>query len=156
VVASNTGLPVGASWSEGFRNWLDFSQRVPQLPIGFILNGGTKRGLSDAERAAYEAPFPEEIYKEGARQFPTLVPITAEHASVAENKAAWAVLERFDKPFITAFSDGDPVTAGGEAQFQARVPGAAGQAHVTLSGGHFVQEDSPAEIADLLHRLAQG
>jgi haloalkane dehalogenase len=82
------------------------------------------------------------------------VPITPEHASVAENRAAWAVLERFERPFVTAFSDGDPVTAGGEAQFQARVPGARGQAHVTLHGGHFVQEDSPTEIAELLHRLA--
>jgi haloalkane dehalogenase len=154
VVVSNTGLPVGAGWSEGFKNWLDFSQRVPELPIGFILNGGCQRELTDAERAAYEAPFPDETYKEGARQFPALVPITAEHASVAENKAAWMVLERFTKPFITAFSDGDAVTGGGEVQFQVRVPGARDEAHVTLKGGHFVQEDSPVEIAALVHTLA--
>jgi haloalkane dehalogenase len=154
VVVSNTGLPVGTGWSEGFKNWLDFSQRVPELPIGFILNSGCERELSDAERAAYEAPFPDETYKEGARQFPALVPITAEHASVAENRAAWTVLERFTKPFVTAFSDRDPVTGGGDVLFQTRIPGAQGQPHVTLKGGHFVQEDSPAEIAALLHRLA--
>lgn len=154
VVASNTGLPTGTGWSDGFKAWLTFSQSTPQLPIGFILNGGCKRQLSEAELAAYEAPFPDESYKEGARRFPTLVPITPEHASVAENVAAWAALERFDKPFVTAFSDGDPVTAGGEALFQARVPGAKGQTHVTLQGGHFVQEDSPTEIAALLHQLA--
>src|SRR6185369_9964801 len=153
VVAANTGLPVGTGWSEGFKSWLEFSQRVPELPIGFILNGGSGRELSAAEIAAYEAPFPDETFKAGARQFPVLVPITAEHASVAENQAAWAVLETFDKPFLTAFSDGDQVTRGGDAAFQERVPAAKGQPHVTLSGGHFLQEDSPTEIAALLDAM---
>lgn len=156
VVAANTGLPVGTGWTEGFNAWLAFSQRVPELPIGFIVNGGCARDLTDAERAAYEAPFPDESYKEGARQFPVLVPVTPQHASVAENQAAWKALEGFDKPFVTAFSDGDQVTRGGDAVFQARVPGAKGQRHVTLHGGHFLQEDSPAEIAALLDELAAG
>jgi haloalkane dehalogenase len=154
VVVANTGLPVGAGLTEGFKAWLDFSQRVPEFPVGFIVNGGCARQLSEAEIAAYEAPFPDETYKAGARQFPVLVPVTPEHAQVVENQAAWRVLERFDKPFITAFSDGDAVTKGGEAAFQARVPGAQGQPHVTLKGGHFLQEDSPAEIAALLNALA--
>ena len=155
VVAGNTGLPVGAGLSEGFEAWLNFSQSVPTLPIGFILNGGCLRDLSPEEIAAYEAPFPDESYKEGARQFPKLVPITPNHASIAENQAAWKVLERFDKPFVTAFSDGDAVTRGGEAAFQARVPGARGQPHVTLHGGHFLQEDSPAEIIAVLQGMIQ-
>ncbi|PHY20438.1 haloalkane dehalogenase [Caulobacter sp. BP25] len=153
VVVSNTGMPVGYGKTEGFEAWLNFSQNVPEMPIGFILNGGTARDLSDAERAAYDAPFPDERYKEGARQFPALVPITLEHASVAENEAAWKVLERFDKPFLTAFSDGDPITRGGEAIFQARVPATQKSKHVTLKGGHFIQEDAPAEIAALLDEL---
>jgi len=155
VVAGNTGLPVGAGLSEGFEAWLNFSQSVPTLPIGFILNGGCLRDLSPEEIAAYEAPFPDESYKEGARQFPKLVPIMPGHASVAENQAAWKVLERFDKPFVTAFSDGDAVTRGGEAAFQARVPGARGQPHVTLHGGHFLQEDSPTEIIAVLQGMIQ-
>jgi haloalkane dehalogenase len=155
VAVANTGLPTGSGMSEGFENWLKLSQSIPQMPIGMLLNGGSARQLSDAEIAAYDAPYPDETYKEGARQFPTLVPVTPDHASVAENKAAWAVLEAFDKPFITAFSDGDPITRGGEAPFQARVPGAKGQPHVTLAGGHFLQEDSPAEIVDLLDSLAK-
>jgi haloalkane dehalogenase len=154
VVVSNTGLPVGDGWSEGFKSWLDFSQSIPALPIGGLLNMGSARTLTEAEIAAYDAPFPDETFKEGARQFPTLVPITPAHASVAENKAAWTVLERFEKPFVTAFSDGDPVTAGGHAAFQSRIPGARGQPHTTLKGGHFVQEDSPQEIVALLDRLA--
>jgi len=153
VVVANTGLPVGAGWTEGFKAWLDFSQAVPQMPIGVIVNGGTARDLTPAEIAAYDAPFPDESYKEGARQFPMLVPVTPSHASIAENLAAWEALERFEKPFITAFSDGDAVTRGGEKAFQDRVPGAKGQPHVTLKGGHFVQEDSPAEIAALIEEM---
>ena len=155
VVIGNTGLPTGTGFSEGFTNWLNFSQRVPELPISFIVNGGCTRDLTDGEKAGYDAPFPDESYKEGARQFPTLVPITPEHASVAENLAAWKVLEAFDKPFVTAFSDNDPVTKGGFAAFQERVPGAKGQPHVILHGGHFLQEDSPAEIADILDSLVR-
>lgn len=150
LVVANTGLPVGAGMTDGFKAWLEFSQSIPQMPIGMLLNGGSVRNLSPEEIAAYDAPYPDESYKEGARQFPTLVPVTAEHAQVAENKVAWTVLERFEKPVVTAFSDGDAVTRGGEAPFQARVPGAKGQPHVTLSGGHFLQEDSPGEIVEVL------
>jgi haloalkane dehalogenase len=156
VIAANTGLPVGEGSSKGFEQWLQFSQNTPILPIGNILSMGCKRALSAAEIAAYEAPFPDETYKAGARRFPALVPITPEHGSVAENKAAWQILEAFDKPFLTAFSDGDPVTQGGDKIFQARVPGSRGQAHVTLPGGHFLQEDCPDEIAGLIDRFIAG
>ena len=150
VVISNTGLPVGEQMSEGFANWLNFSQSIPEFPTGRIVSAGTSRGLSEAEVAAYDAPFPDENFKAGARQFPTLVPITRQHASVAENIAAWAVLEAFKKPVVLAFSDGDPVTGGGDAEFIARVPGATGQPHQTLKGGHFVQEDSPEDVVRVI------
>ena len=150
VVIGNTGLPVGTGWTDGFKAWRDFSQSVPQMPIGGIVKGGTARSLAPQEIAAYDAPFPDESYKAGARQFPVLVPVTPDHASVAENEAAWKALERFDKPFVTAFSDGDAVTRGGEKAFQARVPGAKGQPHAILSGGHFLQEDSPGQIAEIV------
>lgn len=153
VTVGNTGLPVGTGWSEGFKAWLDFSQNTPTMPIGLIVNMGTGRDLSAEEVAAYDAPFPDERFKEGARQFPTLVPITPEHGSVAENKAAWEVLSAYDKPFLTAFSDGDAVTRGGEAIFKEKVPGAAGQPHVILPGGHFLQEDCPDAIVELLDGL---
>ena len=153
VTVGNTGLPIGTGWSEGFKAWLDFSQNTPTMPIGLIVNMGTGRDLSEAEVAAYDAPFPDESFKEGARQFPTLVPITPEHGSVAENKAAWEVLARFDKPFLTAFSDGDAVTRGGEAIFKEKVPGTTGQPHVILPGGHFLQEDCPDAIVELLDGL---
>ena len=154
VAVGNTGLPTGSGMTEGFKAWLEFSQNTPVMPIGLIVNMGTGRDLTDAEIVSYDAPFPDETFKEGARQFPVLVPVTPEHGSVAENKAAWTVLEAFDKPFLTAFSDGDAVTKGGEAIFQARVPGAAGQPHTIVPGGHFLQEDSPDALVDLIDVLA--
>ncbi|WP_404369750.1 haloalkane dehalogenase [Sphingomonas sp. MMS24-J45] len=151
LVVANTGLPTGSGSSEGFNAWLAFSQNVPQFPVGFIVNGGTARDLSPEEIAAYDAPFPDESYKEGAREFPKLVPITPEHPSVAENQAAWKVLEQFDKPVLTAFSDQDAVTKGGEKVFIDRIPGAKGQPHTIISGGgHFLQEDAPVQICALI------
>jgi haloalkane dehalogenase len=152
VVVGNTGLPVGTGMTDGFKQWLMFSQSVPELPIGEIVAMGTKNGLKDDVKAAYVAPFPDESYKAGARRFPALVPVTPEHGSVAENKAAWQVLEKYTKPFLTAFSDSDPVTKGGDRIFLERVPGTKGQPHVTIkNAGHFLQEDAPEELVSVLH-----
>lgn len=154
VVAGNTGLPEGRGMSPAFQQWLDFSQSVPELPIGGVLQMGSGRTLTDAEVAAYDAPFPDESYKAGARAFPLLVPLTPEHASVAENKAAWSVLEQWNKPFVNCFSDADPITAGGERVFQERVPGAKDQPHRTIrGGGHFLQEDAPDELTAMVVEL---
>ena len=151
LVIANTGLPIGTGWSEGFDAWLKFSQSVPEFPVGFIVNGGTTRDLTPAEIAAYDAPFPDESYKEGARQFPTLVPITPEHASVAENIAAWKILSAFEKPVLTCFSDKDAVTKGGEKVIIDRIPGAKGQPHTIIEGGgHFLQEDAPEQLCALI------
>ena len=151
LVIANTGLPIGTGWSEGFDAWLKFSQSVPDFPVGFIVNGGTTRDLTPAEIAAYDAPFPDESYKEGARQFPTLVPVTPEHASVAENIAAWKILSAFEKPVLTCFSDKDAVTHGGEKAIIDRIPGAKGQKHtIVAGGGHFLQEDAPEQLCTII------
>lgn len=151
LVVGNTGLPVGTGWSEGFAAWLKYSQETPDFNIGNIVSGGTVTKLGAAAVAAYDAPFPDERYKEGARQFPVLVPITPEHAEVAENMAAWGVLATFDRPVVTCFSDGDAVTRGGEKPFIERIPGARGQPHTIIAGaGHFLQEDKPGELVDII------
>lgn len=151
VVAANTGLPMGHGATPAFDAWLNFSQNVPAFPTSQIVNGGSLRELTEAERAAYDAPFPDESYKEGARAFPALVPVRPEQASVQENVAAWKALSTFEKPFLTAFSDQDPITHGGDAVFQSRIPGARGQEHVTIrNAGHFLQEDQPGMIADVI------
>lgn len=151
LVIGNTGLPIGERVGEGFMNWLAFSQNSEAFPVGEIVSMGTVRKLTDAEKAAYDAPFPDDRYKAGARQFPTLVPIRPDQASVAENKAAWEILARFDKPVLTCFSDQDPVSSGGDALIQQRIPGSVGQKHVTINdAGHFLQEDKPEALVALM------
>jgi len=152
VMAGNTGLPIGKGTpSEVFLKWQKFSQSVPVFPTGTILQGATSRELFAEEIAAYNAPYPDESYKAGARIFPALVPTSPNMDGVAENVKAWEVLKTWEKPFITAFSDQDPVTNGGEKIFQKLIPGAVGQPHKILKGGgHFLQEDVHAELSEML------
>ena len=155
VMAGNTGLPIGKGTpSEAFLKWQKFSQTVPVFPTGQILQGAVVRELSAAEVAAYDAPYPDETYKAGARIFPALVPTNPDMDGVAENLKAWEVLKKWDKPFVTAFSDQDPVTKGGEVVFQKLIPGTNGQPHKILKGGgHFLQEDVHAELSAMLIAL---
>lgn len=152
VVIGNTGLPTGHSPpSEAFLAWQKFSQETEDFPVGAIINGGCAAGLTPEEIAAYDAPFPDDSYKAGPRIMPALVPTSPDDPASADNEAAWAVLETFEKPFLLAFSDQDPITGGGEAPFRAKVPGAQGQAHVTIEGGgHFLQEDRGPELAQVI------
>jgi haloalkane dehalogenase len=149
VVAANTFLPTGdVPAGPAFMAWRKYSQETPVFSAGRIVKGACTTPLSDAVVAAYDAPFPEDRYLAGARQFPTLVPITPDDPAAPANRAAWDALRRFEKPFLTAFSDGDPVTAGGDRQLQAQIPGANGQPHATIAGGgHFLQEDVGEQLA---------
>ncbi|NQY57614.1 MAG: haloalkane dehalogenase [Ilumatobacteraceae bacterium] len=152
VAIGNTGLPTGhGPASDAFLAWQKFSQETPDFPVGAIINGGCTTDLTADVIAGYDAPFPDDRYKAGARIFPTLVPTTPDDPATADNEAAWEVLATFDKPFLLTFSDSDPVTAGGDAPFLEKVPGAKGQRHVTIEGGgHFLQEDRGPELAQLL------
>jgi len=149
VVAANTGLPTGdRPLSDAFLDWQKFSQESPVFPVGRIVAGGCAGPLPDAVVAAYDAPFPDDAFMAGARIFPTLVPTSPSDPAAAANHAAWATLAAFDRPFLTAFSDGDPITGGGDAVFRRTVPGAQGVEHVTIAGGgHFLQEDRGPELA---------
>ncbi|HYO35786.1 MAG TPA: haloalkane dehalogenase [Geodermatophilus sp.] len=148
VVVANTGLPTGDTpMSEAFLAWQHHAATAPTLDVGRIVAGGTVRGLPPEVVAAYDAPFPDEPSKAGARVFPRLVPTTPDDPAAPANRAAWDVLARWDRPFLTAFSDGDPITAGAETWFQQVVPGARGMPHTTLrGGGHFLQEDVGPEL----------
>jgi haloalkane dehalogenase len=152
VVAANTGLPTGDERvSEAFLAWQAFSQKTEVLPVGRIIQTGCARSVAPEVVAAYEAPFPEERYKAGARQFPLLVPTRPDDPASEANRAAWRSLERFERPFLTAFSDSDPVTKGAERPMHKRIPGAAGQPHVTIErAGHFLQEDTGEELGPLV------
>lgn len=149
VVAANTFLPTGDfSPGEAFLNWQRFSQEVEVFPVGFIVNGGCTTDLAPEVIAAYDAPFPDESYKAGARQFPLLVPTSPDDPASEPNRKAWETLRGFHKPFLCAFSDGDPITRGGDRAFQSLVPGTEGVGHVTIEGGgHFLQEDRGEALA---------
>ncbi len=157
VVAANTFLPTGdVEPGQAFMDWQNFSQSVPDFPTGAIIKGATVSELSAEVIAAYDAPYPDESYKQGARQFPMLVPITPDNPASEDNRAAWEVLAQFEKPFLTAFSDQDPVSRGGDIGFQKRIPGANGQQHVTIKdGGHFLQEDKGEELAIVVNQFIQ-
>jgi haloalkane dehalogenase len=151
VVTSNTFLPKGRPATEAFLQWQRLSQEIEVFDVGRVLNGGTVTDLDEATRAAYDAPFPDESYKVGARMFPMLVPAGPDDPAVPANLKAWEVLEAWDKPWLTAFGDSDPITAGGDTYFQKKVPGARGQPHTTLEGaGHFLQEDKGEELARVI------
>jgi haloalkane dehalogenase len=149
VVAANTGLPTGdMDMGEAFFAWQKFSQEAPTLPVGRIVDGGCVSELPPEVIAAYDAPFPDESYKEGARQFPLLVPSRPDDPAADTNRRAWDVLRQLNKPFLCAFSDRDPITRGADQLFCDLVPGAAGQNHTTIiGGGHFLQEDKGEDLA---------
>ena len=149
VVAANTFLPTGdGRVSDAFVRWQRFSQDVEVFPAGRIVDSGCTTTLAPAVVAAYDAPFPDEATKAGARQFPTLVPTSPDDPEAPANRAAWEALGRYDRPFLCAFSDSDPITAGSDRALLERIPGCAGQDHVTIHGaGHFLQEDRGPELA---------
>jgi haloalkane dehalogenase len=149
IVAANTFLPTGDTPpGDAFLAWQNFSQEAPDFAIGQIVNMGSTTDFTPEIVAAYDAPFPDDSYKAGARQFPMLVPTSPDDPASAANRAAWTVLESWKKPFLTAFSDADPITRGGDAVMQAKIPGASGQPHTTIEGGgHFLQEDRGPQLA---------
>ncbi len=144
IVISNGGLPTGEEpMSLVWRIWEKFSRFSPWFPIGRIVQSGIKRKLSAGELAAYDAPFPDDSFKAAARVYPSLVPVDASTPEAQANQRAWKVFQKWDKPFITCYSDGDPITRGAGARFLREVPGIRNYAHTTLHGGHFIQEDDP-------------
>jgi haloalkane dehalogenase len=149
IVAANTFLPTGdLPPGEAFLRWQTFSQTSPAFEIGRIINGGTTTDLTPEVIAAYDAPFPDDSYKAGARKFPALVPTRPDDPASEANRRAWSVFDRWEKPFLTAFGDSDPITRNADKVFQARVPGTKGQLHTTIpGGGHFIQEDRGEELA---------
>jgi haloalkane dehalogenase len=149
VVAANTFLPTGDIHpGDAFLAWRQYSQETPEFHVGGIVQGGCVTTLAPEVVAAYDAPFPDDRYKAGARQFPALVPISPEDPAAAPNRKAWEALRRWHKPFLTAFSDADPITHGADRFLQDAIPGAKGQPHTTITGaGHFLQEDKGEELA---------
>jgi len=152
IVLSNGGLPTGEQrMTEAFSNWREFSRTATKFYVGRIIQGATTTKLSRDIINAYNAPFPDETFKAGARILPSLVPISKDDPEHEPNKKAIEQFGKWEKPFLTAFSDGDPITRGGDRFWQENVPGAQGQEHTTIkNAGHFVQEDKGPELAHLI------
>jgi len=152
VVAANTFLPTGdVPPGPAFLAWREYSQTTPRFHVGGIVRGGCATELPADVVAAYDAPFPDDRYTAGARQFPMLVPSAPDDPAAVANRAAWDVLRRWTKPFLTAFSDLDPVTQGADQLLQRDIPGTRGQPHTTITGaGHFLQEDKGEELAQVV------
>lgn len=155
IVATNTGLPTGDHGMPDI--WWEMRtamETAPDLDIGRAVAAGCVRGLSDRDRAAYDAPFPDERYKAGPREMPGLVPVTPTDPETSANRAAWAALGQWHKPFLVAFSDSDPITAAMAPILARHVPGAAGLDHPVIErAGHFVQQDAGPQLAEHVVRF---
>lgn len=159
VLAANTLLPNCeapprgiADWpGETIENWAAYAASADDLPVSGIIGGVSRQPLTALAQRAYDAPFPDASYKAAALAFPALIPIRQEMPGIAENRRVWEFLGKFDRPFVTAFSDGDPTTAPWAEVFRRRVPGASGQRHPVIEGaGHFLQEDAGEALAEIL------
>jgi haloalkane dehalogenase len=150
LVAANTGLPTGDF--EMPESWWRFRHSIESattLDIARYVQSGCRTVLPDDVRAAYEAPFPGEEYKAGPRAMPTLIPTRPDDPAAAANRAAWDRLRHWDKPFLNAFSDKDPITGAMAAVFAQLIPGAKGRAHPTIeNAGHFLQEDAGERLGE--------
>jgi haloalkane dehalogenase len=158
VVAANTGLMTGDfDMPEIWWRFRSFVESADELPVSFLVDAGCTTDLAPDVRAAYDAPFPDESYKAGPRAMPQLVPTTPDDPAAPACKAAWEQLTRWDKPFLTAFSDSDPITAPMASILRQVVPGAQGRDHPTIAGaGHFLQEDAGEQLAAAVISLRAG
>jgi haloalkane dehalogenase len=157
VVAANTGLPTGDQPMPDV--WLRFREVVRtalQLSVSRLVQSGCQTALPPAVLAAYEAPFPDPSYAAAVRAMPDLVPAAPDDPASPANRAAWQRLTAWDKPFLVAFSDRDPITGGMAPAFKRVVPGAAGRDHPVLKGaGHFLQEDAGEELGAVIASFVQ-
>jgi haloalkane dehalogenase len=157
IALGNGGMPTGdQEMPRAFKAWQTFARFSPWFPIGKLLQKATVTELPDDVVRAYDAPFPSAKYKAGARAFPMLVPTTPDDPASEANRSAWDVFRRWEKPFLTTFSNRDPITRGGEKVWQETVPGAQNCEHVQIrNAGHFLQEDKGPELAAALIRFIE-
>jgi haloalkane dehalogenase len=158
VVAANTGLPTGDQQMPEV--WWRFREAVltaPTLDVARFVRSGCRTELSDEVLAAYDAPFPDETFKAAVRAFPALVPTSPDDPASAANRAAWTRLSTWDKPFLVAFSDSDPITGAMAPILRRAIPGAAGLDHPTITGaGHFLQEDAGEHLGQVIADFVRG
>ena len=158
IAVGNGFLPIADRPAPfAFKTWRAFARYTPVFPIGKIVQAGTAIRLAPEEVAAYDAPFPSERYKAGARAFPRLVPTEPDDPAVPANRAAWESLGRWEKPFLTAFGKKDPILGWADRILRRHIPGSAGQPHRDMEdANHFLQEDVGEELAKIVADWAKG
>lgn len=158
VVVANTGLPTGdIPMPEIWWQFRTAIQNLPTIDVGRFVASGCRRPVSDAVRAAYDAPFPDDSYCAGPRAMPGLVPTAPEDPAAAANKSAWNALSASETPMLVAFSDGDPITGAMAGIFRREMRGAQGIEHpVIADAGHFLQEDAGEELAAAIVEFLRG
>ncbi len=158
VVAANTGLPTGDEpMPEVWWQFRRAVERAGKLDVARLVQAGCQTKLPAAVRAAYAAPFPDERFLAGPRAMPTLVPTAPDDPATEANRAAWRRLAEWDRPFLVAFSDGDPITRAMAPVLKRAIPGAAGLEHpVIRDAGHFLQEDAGEELGDVIAGFIKG
>jgi haloalkane dehalogenase len=152
IVAANTGLPTGDQpMPDVWLRFRDVVRTVPELSVSRLVQSGCQTRLSDPVLAAYDAPFPDQSFMAGPRAMPGLVPTSPDDPASAANRAAWQRLSAWDKPFLVAFSDRDPITGAMGPVLERTVPGAAGIDHPVIAGaGHFLQEDAGEQLGTVI------
>jgi len=158
VVASNTGLPTGdTDMPEVWWRFRTAVENAQTLDVARLVQAGCVTRLDDAVLAAYDAPFPDQAHTAGPRVMPTLVPTSPDDPATEANRAAWQALTRWPRPFLVAFSDGDPITGGMGPVLQRAMAGAQGLDHPVLEGaGHFLQEDAGARLGEVVAQFVRG
>jgi|WetSurMetagenome_2_1015567.scaffolds.fasta_scaffold50261_2 haloalkane dehalogenase len=156
IIICNGMLPTGEQKMHySFNIWKFISHYSPFLPVDQVIDAGMNGRLGKEERKAYRAPFPSFKYKAGVRSLPGRVPVSYDDPESVANRKAWEELTKWRKPFLTIFSDNDPVTRGGDKYMQGKIPGSCGQDHKTLDGGHFIQEDRSAELGCIIIKFIE-
>ena len=155
VVVSNSGIPLGERSNWFLKLWTTLMGRATRFPW-FMFKPGFARPISPAAYRAYRAPYPTPAYEKGLAKFPVLIAVTPDNPGVPQNRAAWAKLKTFEKPFLTLFGGNDMVARGADRRMQRHIPGAAGQAHAVMpTAAHYIQEDEPQWLVEHIVRFLE-
>ncbi len=156
IIICNGMLPTGEQKiHRSFKTWKFVSHYLPFIPVDLVISSGMTGRLGKEERRAYRAPFPSAKYKDGIRAMPGRVPVSTGDPESVLNRMAWEKLKKWERPFLTVFSDNDPITKDGDKYLQANIPGCKGQDHRILSGGHFIQEEKSDDLAGIILRFIE-
>jgi haloalkane dehalogenase len=156
IIACNGLLPViGKEVPPFFQIWKFFCRYSPWLPVGRIISYACQENLSYAEKEGYNFPFSVTNQKNAIRVLPQLIPLKEGDSGADLIQKSWKLLEKWEKPFLTVFSNNDPITRSGERILKQRIPGTKNQPHRILHGKHFLQEDAPHELSRIINEFVE-